>query len=839
MRNRSILLRAGVALAVVALLGTPIVLAKKVKIPDDLPEKYKVWLDEVRLLITKEEKITFLTIEKDYQRDSFIETFWRTRDPYPDTARNEFKEKWDLRVAEVKTSLGGNFHDERADVLLLNGFPTALVDISCADLAPAQVWFYERAETLGHEVILLFYQPGGLGLYRVWYPTDGLNSLLRFPGAQVTDYRELGRTCGLGESDAFLAALNYARREGLGFPMIAAGVVTAQEKPSGEWAQTFGAYSTEIPDEAETFDAELEFKYPGRHKTRTVLQGILSVKRDLLSLATLGEHESYNLVLIGEVLRDDKLFDSFRFSFNHPAVDVEEETIPFVFERFLRPGDYRIVLRLEDTNAPAFYRHEETLEVPAVEVVYSMAPQDEESAKLLAEANAAISTGDISLRIVPPRDGIQTGKLRVDTLAIGEEIKQVRFALDGQHILIKKLPPYSVELDLGSLPKMRTLIATAHDVAGEEIARDEVLLNAGAHRFDVRLVEPKRGRTYAKSLRANAEIMVPEERVVERVEFYLNEDLIATLYQPPYTHPIVLAEENQVAYVRAVAYQPDGNSTEDLVFVNAPDYLEELDIQFVELYVSVLNKELRPVDTLTQQDFAIIEDGISQTPLRFDKVSNLPIHAGILVDVSASMQTSLASAQQAALKFFQQAVTPRDRATLITFNDHPHLAAKFTSNIDTLSGGLAGLRAERGTALYDSLIFALYYFNGIKGQRTLIVLSDGKDEHSRFSYENTLEYARRAGVAIYSIGLNLTKKQQGDTSKKLKKLSEETGGRIFLIDDIAQLESVYAEIQHELRSRYYIAYQSTNSAPSHEFRSIEVELAEAGLEAKTLRGYYP
>ena len=109
---------------------------------------------------------------------------------------------------------------------------------------------------------------------------------------------------------------------------------------------------------------------------------------------------------------------------------------------------------------------------------------------------------------------------------------------------------------------------------------------------------------------------------------------------------------------------------------------------------------------------------------------------------------------------------------MITFNDRPNLAVKFTNDLDELAGGLAGLKAERGTALYDSLVFSLYYFNGIKGQRALLLLSDGKDEGSRFSFEETLEYARRAGVTIYTIGL-------GDDAahKKLAKLAEETGGR--------------------------------------------------------------
>lgn len=833
-----LLLKAIAGLLVLCLLAAPVVLAKKTKVPEDLPERYKVWLEEVRLLISKEERETFLAIEKDYQRDAFIERFWRIRDPYPDTGRNELKEKWEARLQEIY----GNFKfldDERSEVLLLNGYPSARIEIQCMDIWPAEVWYYQRAETVGQEILILFYQAGGLGRFRIWEPAIGTGALLRFPGAGSSNLQELTSGCRMDQGTALVNALRFAIRQGsAGYSMMVVDARTPPQGPSGEWAQTFGAYSTEIPDGADTFTAEIDFEYPGRHKTRTVVQGLISVPRENLQTATLGDHESYNLILVGEVLRDDRLFDSFRYSFNHPAENVPDETIPFVFERYLRAGSYRIVLRIEDSNASRFFRLDAPLEVPAVEVIYSRPPEDEESARILAEANAAIASGDTTLRIVPPRDGLQTGKLRVDTLAVGSDIAEVEFSLDGKQILTKRTPPYAVELDMGNLPRMRQLVATAFDAEGNELSRDEVVLNSGSHRFDVRLVEPRRGHTYERSLRAEAEVQVPENRVVERVEFYLNEDLVATLYQPPYTYPIVLPEERQVAYVRVVAFQPDGNSTEDLVFVNAPDYLEEVDVQFVELYISVLNKQLRPVDHLSSEDFSIREDGINQRPLRFDKVTNLPIHAGILVDVSASMEENLEAAQLAALKFFEDAITKKDRATLITFNDHPNLAAKFTNDVGILAGGLAGLRAERGTALYDSLIFALYYFNGIKGQRALIILSDGKDEHSRFSFENTLEYARRAGVAIYAIGLHLTKKQ-GDTPKKLRRLAEETGGRIFLIEEVSQLETVYRDIQRELRSRYYLAYQSTNSSNSNDFRSIEVDLAEAGLEAKTLRGYYP
>ena len=806
-----------------------------------LPETYRAWLEEVELLISEKELVAFLEIEKDYQRDAFIEQFWKLRDPFPDTSRNEFKERWDVRVREAREQFS-SLREDRSTVLLLNGFPDARMTINCLDLWPTEAWFYQRAENLGHEVALLFYQTGSLGQYRLWYPSEGLRILFR----NRSPLNDAGRLsfedligCDQEEKNALIAAVRWGQRQGaLGFTSIAAKLSRPPTQSSGEWAETFKAYSTEIPDGAETFAASLTVNYPGRYKARTVVQAMLAIDRTELAEAQFSSYRSYNLLVVGEVLREGKLFDHFRYSYNHPLETLSSETVPLIFERNLRPGGYTVILRLEDVNGKRFSRIEQALEVPKVDTRVVREPSDPEVARLLEEANRAIDAGETLVKIVPLQGDLHTGMVRVDTLTSGEEIDRIAFSVDGQHILLKKNPPWSVELDLGPLPRMRTLTAVGYDKQEREVANDELVLNAGAHRFAARLLEPRKGKKYNTSLRAVAEVEVPEDRAVERVEFFLNETLVATLYQPPYTHPILLPEGEAVAYVRVVAYQPDGNSTEDLVFVNAPEYLEEVDIQFVELYAAALDRNKRPVDTLRQEEFSIIEDKQPQTILRFDRVENLPIHAGVLIDISASMVDNLERAQLAALEFFQQAVTPKDRVALVTFNDHPNLVAKFTNDVEELAGGLAGLKAERGTALYDSLIFAFYYFNGVKGQRALVLLSDGQDEHSRFSFEDTLEYARRAGVALYAIGLNLNRKQ-GDAARKLRQLSAETGGRFFPIEEIGELESVYREIQRELRSRYYIAYQSTNTSDSGDFRTIEVQLARPGVEAKTMRGYYP
>jgi Ca-activated chloride channel family protein len=436
----------------------------------------------------------------------------------------------------------------------------------------------------------------------------------------------------------------------------------------------------------------------------------------------------------------------------------------------------------------------------------------------------------------PVGSDMLAGKVRFDALVTGDLVATVTFALDGQPILTKRSLPWSVELDLGHLPRSQVLRATAADASGRPLASDELVVNASAHRFAVTITEPSPGQRYQESVRVVAKVELPESEHLERLEIYRDETLVATLFQPPYEQPILLPQGEQLTYLRAVGYLPDGADTEDHVFINAPAGLEEMRVQLVELYTAVVDRNDRPAEGLAAEQFAVKEDGVAQQLVRFERVRDLPIKTAILLDTSASMEKSLEEAQQAALSFFTDIVTPKDRAALITFNDRPRLQVKFTNELLSLGGGLAGLKAERGTALYDSIVFSLYYFNGLKGQRALVVLSDGKDESSKFSLPDTLDFARRAGVTIYSIGLG---ELERDARKALERLSTDTGGRSFFVADAKELAAIYQTIQEELRSQYLLVYQSTNAKNDKKFRSIDVRVKEPGLEAHTIRGYYP
>jgi len=826
-------------------------------VPSDLAPRYQAWLEEVAPLISPKEKTAFLGLQKDYQRDAFIRRFWDVRDPFPQTPVNELRVRWEQR-AELARQRYGNLKDDRARIILFNGEPKEVLQSHCDMLLPLELWTFTEAEPIRGTFTLVFVSKGGSpkGPFQLWSPGDGVETLLsldlrtRVPDPQ-RGLAAIAQVCPRGDDIAsrLAEALDWHRAE------EAAHLIP---HPGEEWLSTFASYSTDVPEGAGSFPAKLALSFPGRYGSRTVVQGLVAVPRDAVRPEKLaGAPEAYYSFLVdGEVLLKDELFEHFRYRFTLPESQATTSEIPVVFQRNLRPGSYSLILKIEDTAGKRYYREQREIEVPAVDaapvapptaaIAAAPAPAARSSPApaaqgALAEANAALGSGDQTIRILAPPPGLVTGKLRVEAATTGPGIARVSFELDGHPVLAKSKPPYSVELNLGPLPRIHRLRAVALDERGRRLVEDELPLNVGPHRFAVRLTEPQAGKSYQSSLRAEAQVQVPEGERLDRVELYLNDDKVATLYQPPYTQPILLPQGKEVTYVRAVAYLDGGTSTEDLVLVNAPGFNQKLDVQLIELYTSVVDGKGRPVDGLGKDDFTVLEDGVPQQVRRFERVSDVPIYAGILLDTSASMAEGgrLDQAVQGALGFFEKVITPKDRAAVITFADQPNLAVRFTNQTSVLAGGLAGLTASGNTALYDSVIYALYYFGGVKGKRAIILLSDGKDEGSRhYTFTDALEYARRSGVAIYTIGIDLSS-QNADVRLKLSRLADETGGRFFFIERAKELEGIYDTIQKELRSQYLLAYQSSKEGNDDKYRTVEVRMAKPGMEAKTVKGYYP
>jgi VWFA-related protein len=366
-------------------------------------------------------------------------------------------------------------------------------------------------------------------------------------------------------------------------------------------------------------------------------------------------------------------------------------------------------------------------------------------------------------------------------------------------------------------------------------------INAGAGEFRVRLLEPRPGGQYRQSLGILAEVTPPSGTAVGRVEIWFGEERIATLFQPPYSLPFVLPREGQAGYVRAVAYLPGEGSAEDTVFVNTPAEPDAIDVRTVELYATVLDGQGRPVTggRLEPTAFAVLEDGVRQEIREAAPVGDTPVRMAILIDSSASMEEEMKATRQAALGFLRSVLRPQDQAEVIAFNRTPQVMVPLTADLGQLERGIRKIVAEKVTTLYDSLVYALLDLAGVKGQRAVLLLTDGEDHGSRLGFAHALEAARRMGIAVYVIGLGLPGGTQGDAGTRLTRLATATGGKSFFIGDTEELSGVYAQIATELRAQYKIAYQSSNTGTDDAFRAVQVRLAAAGLEARTISGYYP
>jgi VWFA-related protein len=851
--------------------------------PAELAPKYLAFLEEVAPLISEHERQVFLSLTRDYQRDDFIQRFWEVRDPYPETPRNELRDAWEERLKAAQERFG-NVVEDRARVLLIHGEPAHVFHSRCMEVVqPLEIWAYDHTPHVRRGFALVFVQDGRAtrGRYRLWAPSEGPDALLTLQARGRNPAKvDFSALADCPEGNEIAGYLSQAVDEG---QLEARGQVLP--KPGDEWLSSFAASSTDLPPGAQALPAELELSFPGRAGSRTVVQGLLRVPRDAAVPQHLQDHSFYSFMIDGEVVRKDELFEHFRYRFSLPEAQALQPAagaaaaaeIPLVFQRYLRPGAYTLVLKLEDTGGKRYFRAERELEVPVItaeaagaaasaaggaaaspaaagETAPSAAARGAITAggaaagpgmaagpgvkAALAEANRSIRSGDQSVRLLAPPEGLLTGAVRVDAIVAGSDIDHVRFLLDGHPELIKRRPPFSVDLNLGPQPRAHVIKAVAEAANGRALAEDQLLLNAGPHRFGIRLIEPQSGRHYTASLRAEAKVEIPEGDKLDRVEFYRDDTLVASLYQPPWTQVILIPDTGKLSYVRAVAYLPDGNSSEDLVLVNSPNAGERIDVQMVELYTTVTDRRGRPIEKLTRDDFKVYEDGAEQTVRRFERVQDLPIYAGVMLDTSGSMVDQLDTAVQAALRFFQTVIQPKDRAAVITFNGQPNLAVRFTNDREVLAGGLAGLRADGNTALYDSIIYALYYFGGVRGKRAIVLLTDGKDEGSRFRYGDALEYAKHSGIAFYTIGLGPIANQP-DIRMKLEKLAAETGGRSYRVDRAIELSGTYRSIETELRSQYLLAYQSSKQGNDGKFRTVEVKLGRSGLEARTVPGYYP
>jgi Ca-activated chloride channel family protein len=611
-------------------------------------------------------------------------------------------------------------------------------------------------------------------------------------------------------------------------------------KPDVEGADSILQMTTDIDKNAAALPIQRTLRFPEMIGNKMRIELAIMMERDSLTKKEIGPESFYDLDVVGEVVRNGRLIDNFRYRFDFPVSTVNGPFVPVTIDRELYPGDYMLKVKVADANRNAAGVIGEKLKVP--EVPDAAMTAEEKAAREAARAaltelveSPGAPRGAVSL--VPLAREIATGLIRFEARPSSDDVSFTEFYLDKTRIVTKRRPPFSADLDLGDLPRRHVVKVVGYSKAGKVLGEDEMVLNEGREAFRVKITSPDKGAHLEGPTRVVADLAVPETKRLKQVEFFVNDQRAAVLYQEPFQQMVDVPKSKELGFIRVVATLEDGTATEDLRYYNAPKYLSEVNVKAIELYTAVFNKG-RPVTGLTKENFHVLEDGVPQDLDLFEVVTNLPLSLGIGVDTSGSMEESIVEAQKAAVEFLKDVMTPRDRCFLVSFDNEPQLVSRFTTDRERLAQALAGLRAHGSTALWDAIVYGLYQYQGTKGRKAYVILTDGEDRSSKFPFEQALDYAKKSGVTIYFIGLRIGSAQM-EVRHKLNKMSKETGGTVYYVDSAKNLARIYAEINEELRSQYLLSYIPQNKTASNTWRKIEVKMNPTNLTARTISGYYP
>lgn len=384
----------------------------------------------------------------------------------------------------------------------------------------------------------------------------------------------------------------------------------------------------------------------------------------------------------------------------------------------------------------------------------------------------------------------------------------------------------------GRLLALALALAAASAAGGPARARPAAA--RAASEFSVRITEPEAGSFVFGRTRITVEVSVQGDVRVESVEFRVGEESIFIDEEAPWQCVHDFGREPASWVIRAVARAADGRTREATLVTRRIEIGYRTEVNRVILN-AVVTRDDRVVLDLARDEFVLEEDGRPQQIIDFT-VERRPLSVALLLDTSGSIKDELAAVHSAASGFVQ-ALGSEDRAMVIEFNDKVYLLQDLTDRRDLLLEAISSTEAKGTTAYYDALLAALRKLGRVEGRKAIVLLTDGADTSSQFTYDGVLEKARLSEVVIYTIGLGSTFLDVSLRSR-LKELAEVTGGRPFFASKPDELKEVYSTIVRELEGQYYLTYAPSNQEWDGRWRKISLEAKSRGVKVRTRAGYF-
>ena len=271
----------------------------------------------------------------------------------------------------------------------------------------------------------------------------------------------------------------------------------------------------------------------------------------------------------------------------------------------------------------------------------------------------------------------------------------------------------------------------------------------------------------------------------------------------------------------------------------------KIDVDLVLVTATVTDQLGRFVSGLDQEHFKLWEDKVEQEVSYFSS-EDVPVSVGVIFDVSGSMKDKISTARDAATTFLKT-LNPEDENFLITFANNPTVDSDFTTDVSRLQTKLLFTPAKGLTAMYDSVYLGLEKLReGSNPKKAILLITDGEDNHSRYTFSQVKEFVKEQDVQIYAIGIVDDWNSQlgaGRTGRAMiEELAEITGGRAMFPDSVYELEDICTKIAVELKNQYVVGYHSTNEAKDGKWRKLRMTVnPPKGIQRLNIRfktGYY-
>lgn len=294
---------------------------------------------------------------------------------------------------------------------------------------------------------------------------------------------------------------------------------------------------------------------------------------------------------------------------------------------------------------------------------------------------------------------------------------------------------------------------------------------------------------------------------------------------------------------------------------------------------------------LRAEDFVVYENGVRQKITNFS-AGDVSFNLVLLLDTSGSTRGEVTLMRRAALRFLNE-MRPQDRIAVIQFNRDVELLQDLTADRSKVEKALDRLQDGSATSFYDALKLTIdEVFSKVSGRKAIVALTDGVDSYGYTTYDQLSPEIERTGASIYFLELDtepftiegfsrecssrdylafsgkqlkkyvrehleggsesnydnhcslsklerlqINRRLYESARKELREMATQTGGRVYPVKGLQELEPAYAQIADELRMQYSLGYYPSNEKHDGKWRTLRVEVKRQGLSARTRPGY--